>query len=64
MPRTLRVPLPEGTRSFDGWHEINVSIRNDEAYRRAWFADFRARWQRDLRQARVFTHQHPEMACD
>jgi len=61
MPVTLRVMLPESVRSFDGWREINVSIRNDEAYQRAWFADFRARWLRDLRLARVFTHQRPEL---
>lgn len=57
MPTGGRMQLVEGIEFIDRLPATGarwrIEQRRDERYFRAsWFADFRARWQRDLRNAR------------
>lgn len=47
-PRLVKARLIEGAGGGIG-ARISTIDHTERAYREAWFADFRARWQRDLR---------------
>ena len=62
VPKVIKVPLVEG-KSTD-WHPcFDLSAIGRQAYEASWFADFRERWQRALRDERWNYRARLEAAC-
>lgn len=56
MPNTRKRQLPQGEESTGPAHGPEQTNRDALAYERAWFADFRERFRRDLTDARYAGH--------
>lgn len=56
MPKTTKRQMPHEEGSTGPAHGDAATDRDELAYQRSWFADFRERFRRDLTDARFAGH--------